>query len=323
MAQLTTTDGRCIEGIWVPIEIWDSDLPPIEKILFIEIHSYTVDGKEISMSNEDVARYLGVTERWARQVINNVAKRNLIDIRFDGKNRWVKTRIVAGKNELKQSFGSGVHVVSRSVADREEEKFHPGRKNNSTLTPRVEEKFHPEWNNSSTLQSPPTPPSTTNLITNVTSVDDKKDKEENIIKEEKETFDTAYRNLFSKAYSSELWRGVQQRVHKINDWKLAYDRFRDHIIGQGREQELIGMQVERFKAWFNNSAIYFLGDNGGIELGPDEEITADGTRRCRYAGCWNNIPLDAPPRPEGQYVWSYKQHKWVHSDDVGYARKRH
>ena len=118
MAQLTTTDGRCIEGIWVPIEIWDSDLSPIEKILFIEIHSYTVDGKEISMSNEDVARYLGVTERWARQVINNIAKRNLIDVRFDGKNRWVKTRIVAGKNELRQALGA--QVVSRSVADRVE-----------------------------------------------------------------------------------------------------------------------------------------------------------------------------------------------------------
>lgn len=316
MAQLTTNDGRCIEGIWVPIEIWDSDLPPLEKILYIEIHSYTIGGKEIPMANKDVSKFLGITENWASQIVSKLSKRGLIRIRHDGRTRWVQTAMVNGKNEL---FGM---FLPQSKADFDY---------NQRETPMVELQSKADFDYSQNLlpeskadfdcSQRVNPPHTPPTIPTTSSVNNKptcKEEKENIIKE-KEDFDKAYRDLFTDAYNSTQWRELQERNHRGIDWAKAYAKFRDHIVAQGRTQDLATMNVSRFMAWFSNAAPYFLTGCGTIELGPGEEITPDGKRRCWYAACWNPIPMDAPPRPEGQYVWD--GNKWKHSDDVAYARK--
>ena len=46
---------RISKGIWIPIEIWtDKDLSWNEKILLMEIDSYTAKGKDCYMSDEFV-----------------------------------------------------------------------------------------------------------------------------------------------------------------------------------------------------------------------------------------------------------------------------
>ena len=52
---------RKVKGIWIPIEIWENkDLSWNEKILFLEIDSFTSKDKDCYVSNEYIAKLLGI-----------------------------------------------------------------------------------------------------------------------------------------------------------------------------------------------------------------------------------------------------------------------
>lgn len=86
---------RIIKGIWIPIEIWqDRSLSWNEKILLMEIDSFTSKGHECYISNEYIADLLGVTERSAGRLLSHLLESGLIRVvKFDGRKRYVESTI--------------------------------------------------------------------------------------------------------------------------------------------------------------------------------------------------------------------------------------
>jgi DNA-binding MarR family transcriptional regulator len=86
---------RLIKGIWIPIEIWqDKSLSWNEKILLMEIDSFTSKGHECYISNEYIADLLGVTERSASRLLSHLLESGLIRVvKFDGRKRYVESTI--------------------------------------------------------------------------------------------------------------------------------------------------------------------------------------------------------------------------------------
>lgn len=84
---------RQVKGIWIPIEIWENkDLTWNEKILFLEIDSFTSKDKDCYFSNEYIANLLGVTENSANRILSSlISKGYVIKTSFDGRRRFVKT----------------------------------------------------------------------------------------------------------------------------------------------------------------------------------------------------------------------------------------
>ena len=86
---------RIVKGIWIPIEIWQNrSLSWNEKILLMEIDSFTAKDRECYISNEYIAELLGVTDRCARKYLSHLLKLGLIQaVKFDGRKRYVESTI--------------------------------------------------------------------------------------------------------------------------------------------------------------------------------------------------------------------------------------
>ena len=95
---------RIVKGIWIPIEIWqDTDLSWNEKILLMEIDSFTAKGKECYISNEYIADLLGVTERTAKRYVAHLVERNLVKVaKFDGRARYLESTLPCVTAEVTQ-----------------------------------------------------------------------------------------------------------------------------------------------------------------------------------------------------------------------------
>lgn len=87
---------RIVKGIWFPIEIWEAqDLDWNEKILLLEIDSFTSKGLDCYMSNEYVAALLKVSEWKAGQMINELIKKGyVIKTKFDGRRRYIESNLL-------------------------------------------------------------------------------------------------------------------------------------------------------------------------------------------------------------------------------------
>lgn len=103
---------RIVKGIWIPIEIWQDDsLTWNEKILLMEIDSFTSKGYDCYISNEYIADLLGVTDRCARKYLSHLKEVGLIrEVRFDGRRRYVESTISfrAERNDCSGQSGSFV-----------------------------------------------------------------------------------------------------------------------------------------------------------------------------------------------------------------------
>ena len=86
---------RIVKGIWVPIEIWqDADLCWNEKVLLMDIDSFTSRGKECYISNEYICDLLGVGERTARAYVSHLIERDLVRlVKFDGRVRYLESSL--------------------------------------------------------------------------------------------------------------------------------------------------------------------------------------------------------------------------------------
>ena len=95
-------DERECKGIWIPIEIWEDDnLSWNEKILFLEIDSYTSHNKECFFSNQHIAELLKITETSASRVLSSLIEKGyVIRTSFDGRKRYVKTAFSYNKAGL-------------------------------------------------------------------------------------------------------------------------------------------------------------------------------------------------------------------------------
>lgn len=86
---------RQIKGIFVPIEIWqDRTLTWNEKVLLMEVDSFTSKDMDCFFSNEYIANLLGVKEDTASKLVSSLIRKGFIrQTRFDGRKRYLQTCI--------------------------------------------------------------------------------------------------------------------------------------------------------------------------------------------------------------------------------------
>lgn len=88
-------EQRLVKGIWIPIEIWEAaDLSWNEKILLMEIDSFTSQGKDCFISDEYISTLIGISERSARTMLSNLINKGYVNrTRFDGRRRYLQSTI--------------------------------------------------------------------------------------------------------------------------------------------------------------------------------------------------------------------------------------
>ena len=86
---------RIVKGIWIPIEIWEAqDLSWNEKILLMEIDSFTSQGKDCFISDEYISQLIGISERSAATMVSNLIHKGYIKkTRFDGRKRYLESTL--------------------------------------------------------------------------------------------------------------------------------------------------------------------------------------------------------------------------------------
>lgn len=104
---------RLTKGIWIPIEIWkDKKLTWNEKILFLEIDSYTSKDKDCFFSNEYISELLGISQTNANKVLSSLIKKGyVIKTKFDGRKRYIKSALSYSTTlPCQERQGSHAHV---------------------------------------------------------------------------------------------------------------------------------------------------------------------------------------------------------------------
>lgn len=123
---------RQIKGIFVPIEIWqDRTLTWNEKVLLMEVDSFTSKDMDCFFSNEYIANLLGVKEDTASKLVSSLIRKGFIrQTRFDGRKRYLQTCIeiqsrVGYKSEADYD-GNHTQTMSKIIDNKIDNK--PGNK---------------------------------------------------------------------------------------------------------------------------------------------------------------------------------------------------
>ena len=124
---------RIVKGIWIPIEIWEAqDLSWNEKIILMEIDSFTAQGKDCYISDEYIATKVGVSARSARAMLSNVInKGNIIRTRFDGRKRYLESTIAeqlckncgAGMQDLPDTYIQSTYISPTEIINKKPGKY--------------------------------------------------------------------------------------------------------------------------------------------------------------------------------------------------------
>ena len=103
---------RIVKGIWIPIEIWQNrSLTWNEKILLMEIDSFTAKDRECYISNEYIAELLGVSVSWASKCLSHLLELGLVRVvKFDGRKRYVESTIQFKADLNDSSMQNGIKV---------------------------------------------------------------------------------------------------------------------------------------------------------------------------------------------------------------------
>lgn len=90
---------RKVKGIWIPLEIWqDSTLSWNEKVLVMEVDSFTAKGEPCVFSNEYIAALLGVSVRSVPRIVSNVIDKGYVTLqKFDGRRRFLESNLTFGR----------------------------------------------------------------------------------------------------------------------------------------------------------------------------------------------------------------------------------
>lgn len=99
---------RIVKGIWIPIEVWCArDLNWNEKILLMEISSFTDTDRDCYMSNSYIAKLLNVTEVSASRLLSSLIRKGYVEkTRFDGRRRYIRSLVVTARQTCQESLVS-------------------------------------------------------------------------------------------------------------------------------------------------------------------------------------------------------------------------
>ncbi len=86
---------RNFQGIWIPKMIYlNTEVNWYAKILFLEIHSFTENGKECYMSNGYISSFLNISERQVSRYISELKTIGWIEeVSFDGRRRYLRSAL--------------------------------------------------------------------------------------------------------------------------------------------------------------------------------------------------------------------------------------
>ena len=86
---------RNFQGIWIPKLIYlNTKVNWYAKILFLEIHSFTENGKECYMSNKYISSFLNISERQVSRYISELKSIGWIEeTAFDGRKRYLRSML--------------------------------------------------------------------------------------------------------------------------------------------------------------------------------------------------------------------------------------
>lgn len=98
---------RIVKGIWIPIEIWEAeDLSWNEKILLMEIDSFTSKGKDCFISDDYIAELLNINTRNARKNLSSLVQKGYVKrTRFDGRRRYIESNLCQAGRSLETGQG--------------------------------------------------------------------------------------------------------------------------------------------------------------------------------------------------------------------------
>lgn len=90
---------RQFKGIWIPAEIWeDTNLTWNEKIVLMEIDSFTAAGKDCFISDEYIGKLVGVSTRTAASIVAKLVRLGYVKkTRSDGRHRYLESAIIASQ----------------------------------------------------------------------------------------------------------------------------------------------------------------------------------------------------------------------------------
>ena len=111
---------RNFQGIWIPRSIYlNRQVNWYAKILFLEIHSFTENGKECYMSNKYIASFLHISERQVTRYISLLKSLGWIaETSFNGRRRYLKSLL---------RFGPGIGDPARTIVSGQPGHFCRGR----------------------------------------------------------------------------------------------------------------------------------------------------------------------------------------------------
>ena len=89
------TADRNFQGIWIPKSVYlNTEVNWYAKILFLEIHSFTENGKECYMSNRYIASFLKISQRQVSRYITELKTIGWIEeVSFDGRRRFLRSAL--------------------------------------------------------------------------------------------------------------------------------------------------------------------------------------------------------------------------------------
>ncbi len=88
-------EDRNFQGIWIPKIIYlNTEVNWYAKILFLEIHSFTENGRECYMSNGYISSFLNISERQVSRYISELKAIGWIEeTAFDGRKRYLRSAL--------------------------------------------------------------------------------------------------------------------------------------------------------------------------------------------------------------------------------------
>lgn len=103
-----------MKGIWIPIEIWQAeDLSWNEKILLMEVDSFSKKGKECYISNRYIADMFGISERTASEYLTHLIKAGYVKlVKFDGRVRYVESALQSLQGSIEENFKADLQNTS-------------------------------------------------------------------------------------------------------------------------------------------------------------------------------------------------------------------
>ena len=123
---------RQFKGIWIPAEIWETrELSWNEKVVLLEIDSFTASGRDCFISDEYIGNLVGVNERTARRILSKLISLGYVKkARFDGRRRYIESTltdhiVLSARTQMSYQGGQNCpdtnnHITNNNLQKKEE-----------------------------------------------------------------------------------------------------------------------------------------------------------------------------------------------------------